>query len=386
MFNKEKRELDKLGATITTKEISQQPLLWDEVLDNYKSQQATINHFIEKIQERHERISVIFTGAGTSAFVGETVRDYLNEQNNRSNWSFEAIPTTSIVAAPETFLDYHIPTILVSFARSGNSPESVATVELANKLIKDIYHITITCAPTGQLAIRAEEEANNLLLVQPELSNDQGFAMTGSYTCMTLTSLLVFDPTNLETKTKWVQDLISMGKNVLENAHIIQDIVDLPFDRVVYLGANALLGVAHEAQLKILELTAVKIATMFETPVGFRHGPKSFIDESTVVIVFGSNNDYTKKYDDDLINEVYHDKIAKHIVKISAESDNKADADVFTFGEDYPDLPDAYLALAYIMFGQTLGLMSAIKVGNLPDTPSPTGTVNRVVQGVIIHE
>ena len=48
-------------------------------------------------------------------------------------------------------------------------------------------------------------------------------------------------------------------------------------------------------------------------------------------------------------------------------------------------LPDVFLTFPYIIFAQTVSIMSAIKCKNLPDTPSPTGTVNRVVQGVIIH-
>lgn len=386
MFDKNKNELEKLGATITTQEIYQQPELWEETLQNYINQKEQIDTYLNYIQEKHEHVRVILSGAGTSAFVGETVEAYLNEKNERSKWLFEEIPTTSIVAAPNTYLDYDIPTILVSFARSGNSPESIATVELANKMIKDIYHITITCAEDGTLASRARDEENNLLLLQPKKSNDQGFAMTGSYTCMTLTSLLIFDTSSLEEKAQFVLNIKKMAEYLLNNEHKIQDIIDLQCDRVIYLGANALLGVAHEAQLKILELTAGKITTMYETPVGFRHGPKSFVNNDSVVVVFGSNDSYTRKYDEDLVNEVYQDKIAKKVILISAIQENNVSADTFTFAADYQGIPDAYLALPYIIFGQMLGLMAAISVGNLPDTPSPTGTVNRVVQGVVIHD
>lgn len=236
------------------------------------------------------------------------------------------------------------------------------------------------------MASRARDEDNNLLLLQPKKSNDQGFAMTGSYTCMTLTSLLVFDTASLEEKAQFVLNIKKMAKYLLNNERKIQDIIDLQCDRVIYLGANALLGVAHEAQLKILELTAGKIATMYETPVGFRHGPKSFVNNDSVVVVFGSNDSHTRKYDEDLVNEIYQDKIAKKVILLSAIQENNVSADTFTFAADYQGIPDVYLALPYIMFGQTLGLMAAVTVGNLPDTPSPTGTVNRVVQGVVIHD
>ena len=80
----------------------------------------------------------------------------------------------------------------------------------------------------------------------------------------------------------------------------MQQLVDLDFSRVIYLGAGPFFGLAHEAQLKILELTAGQIATMYESPVGFRHGPKSLINQDTVVLVFGSTDGYTKDYDLDL--------------------------------------------------------------------------------------
>ena len=47
------------------------------------------------------------------------------------------------------------PTLLVSFARSGNSPESIAAVQLAEQIVTDLYQITITCAKDGKLAKRA---------------------------------------------------------------------------------------------------------------------------------------------------------------------------------------------------------------------------------------
>ena len=37
------------------------------------------------------------------------------------------------------------------------------------------------------------------------------------------------------------------------------------------------------------------------------------------------------------------------------------------------------------LVAQTVALLTSVKVGNTPDTPSPTGTVNRVVKGVTIH-
>lgn len=385
MFNYDETELEKLGANITTQEIKQQPELWQEVVDSYVEKKNVIDEFIADIAEKHDEIRVIFNGAGTSAFVGQSIEEYLNKQHANSPFSFFSYATTDIVAKPEEYLVKDIPTVLVSFARSGNSPESIATVELAKKLIDNLYEVTITCAAEGKLAVAAEGNDNNLLFLQPPRSNDQGFAMTGSYTCMTLSALLIFDTLELDSKLEIASSLIEMGNNVLSRVDDIQKIVDLDFNRVVYLGSGTLHGVARESQLKVLELTAGKITTLYETPLGFRHGPKSYIDDKTIVNVFVSNDEYARKYDYDLLNEVYHDKIARKTVAIHV-GNNNSDASSFGFDAKYSSIPDAYLALPFVNYGQIFSILSALKVENTPDTPSATGTVNRVVQGVIIHE
>ncbi|MDO4680713.1 MAG: SIS domain-containing protein [Aerococcus sp.] len=385
MFTESMEQLKKLGADITVKEVKQQPELWQEAYENYVNQQDKIEQFITNIKAKHDHIRVIFTGAGTSAFVGDTIVPHLMGANDQKQWDFQSIATTDIVGTPTLFLQRDIPTILVSFARSGNSPESVATVELAEQLVDDLYQITITCAPDGKLAQKAEKESDNLLLLQPAGSNDQGFAMTGSYSCMALTALLVFDPASDSDKKHFVETIINAGHDIIKRGQMIQTIANLDFERVIYLGSGGFFGLARETQLKILELTAGKIATQYETPIGFRHGPKSLVNEKTLVITFVSNNDYTNQYDADLINEVYHDQIAEKVVALTATERPAVDAEQFVIGEGTETLPDVYLSFPYVLFGQTFAVMTSIKIGNTPDTPSPTGTVNRVVQGVIIH-
>lgn len=386
MFDLSTEQLEKLGATITVGEVNQQPELWQEVIDTYQEKESEIKAYLNDIQEKHDFVRVIFSGAGTSAFVGETIAPYLNRVHEGKRWKFEAIGTTDIVSSPTEFLEPETPTLLVSFARSGNSPESVSTIELAQKIVKDLYQVTITCAAEGKLAIASEGDEKNLLLLQPERSNDQGFAMTGSYTCMTLTALLVFDTLEKDQKVSTTAQLIEMAQEVVGRADEIQTIVDKDFNRIVYLGSDSLYGVAHEAGLKILELTAGKVTTLHETPLGFRHGPKSYVDDKTLVVTFVSNDDYTRLYDNDLINEVHHDKIAQHVISLDVDNKDGHDADQFTYAKGDRRIADAYLALPYIVYAQTLAVMTAIKVDNKPDTPSPTGTVNRVVQGVIIHD
>lgn len=384
MLDYTKEQLIELGAEITTREIYQQPDVWLETFANYKEQVAQIESFLANIAAKHDYIKVIFTGAGTSAYVGDSIVSHLSALYDEKKWNFNSIATTDIVANPLPYLQADVATVLVSFARSGNSPESVAAVDLAIQLVKDLYQVTITCAAEGKLAQQAHGDDTNLLLLQPSRSNDAGFAMTSSFTSMMLTALLVFGKESLEEKEASVKALAAVSQGVLDNVADIKNLVDLDFNRVIYLGADGFFGLAHEAQLKILELTAGQVATMYESPVGFRHGPKSLINEETVVLIFGSTKPYTKLYDLDLVREVAGDQIARKVVYFTDKAEALENVEQVVLSSEV-ELADVYRAFPYIVYGQLFSLLTSLKVGNRPDTPSPTGTVNRVVQGVIIH-
>lgn len=379
-------QLEQLGAEITTREIKQQPQLWKETFINYGEIMEGITNFLEEIkQESKGKVRVIFTGAGTSQYVGDTLVPYLNSHGDHQNYIFESRGTTDIVSAPYDYLIADETILLVSFARSGNSPESVAAIELTNQLIKSAYHLVITCAPNGDLAKMAQKDSNSFLFLMPAASNDQGFAMTGSFTCMTLAGLLIFDQTALEMKEKYVQTVAALGKEVIKREAEIQKWLVDDFERIVYLGSGSLAGLTREAQLKILELTAGKIATIYDSSMGFRHGPKSFINNQTLVFGFIQNDSYTQLYDLDILNEIENDGIAKKVVGISQKQENRLTAECFELDTEKITLPEGYLALVYIMVAQTIALLTSVKVKNTPDRPSATGTVNRVVKGVTIH-
>ncbi|MGM0101572.1 tagatose-6-phosphate ketose/aldose isomerase [Enterococcus sp. AZ089] len=385
MFQLSTKELAELGAEITTREIKQQPELWQETLTIYQEKQEAIAAFLRTIKQKTDkRIRVVFTGAGTSQYVGDTIVPYLNKNGATVDYLFESIATTDIVAAPEQVLFADEPTLLVSFARSGNSPESLAAVKIVDQFVADSYHLTITCAADGSLAQQAAADEASYLLLMPERSNDAGFAMTGSFSCMALSALLIFDQTPLAEKGHYVETLSRLGQEVIDRETELQVLTDRSFKRIVYLGSGTLSGLTREAQLKVLELTAGKIATVFDSSMGFRHGPKSFVDDQTLVFVFVSNTPYTRQYDLDMLEELKSDGIAVAVTAIGQPAAVNFSGTNFFF-PDATLLPDGYLALVDIVFAQTIALLASIKVGNTPDTPSPTRTVNRVVKGVTIH-
>lgn len=388
MFQLSSDVLKTMGAEITTREIKQEPQLWQETFDNYLKEKEDISSFLKKVIESADKgkVKVIFTGAGTSEYVGNTIWSYLQKNSDRERYTFYSIASTDLVASPENHLYPEDTVLLVSFARSGNSPESVAAVNLVNQLVPNAFHLAITCAKDGQLAVRGKENPDNhYVFLMPEKSNDAGFAMTGSFTCMLFAALLIFDQSlSTEVKKANLEAMVSIAKNIIEREEEIQSYVDLDFNRLVYLGSGSLAGLTKEAQLKILELTAGKIATFFDSSMGFRHGPKSFVNENTLLFDFVNNDPYTRQYDLDILEEVEADQIALKTIAIAQDGDLNFSGETFKLLSDCL-LPDAYLALPMIIFAQTLALLSSIKVKNLPDTPSASGTVNRVVKGVTIH-
>ena len=384
MFEMDEATLTSMGAQITTAEIAQQPDLWRDTLEIYKTNLDAIEAFFAEARAMGEgRLSVVFTGAGTSDYVGDTVAPYLRHAGDRSLYDFKPVATTDIVSAPRDFLNPDEPTVLVSFARSGNSPESLAAVEIAGAFVKNVRFLNITCAPEGRLAVESADDPRALTLLIPR-ANDKGFAMTGSYSCMTLLSTLIFDTASLEQKAAWVEQIAKMGEEVVARESEVAAFLAGDFNRVTYLGSGSFVGLAQESQLKILELAHGLVATSWDSSMGYRHGPKSFVDDKTLVFVFVNNDEYTRQYDLDILEEINGDGIAMKTIAIQQEGATAFEHASFTF-KGYDKLPEGYLALPFIMVGQTVSLLNSVRVGNTPDTPSPTGTVNRVVKGVTIH-
>lgn len=368
-------KLEEKDFKYTYTEILNQADTWLEVYNLYEKRKNDIENFLKKVGKD---CKVIFTGAGTSEYVGNIALDYLK---THGEFEFESVATTDLVSAPYLHFEKNQKTLLVSFARSGNSPESLAAVKLGKQIVDDFYNLPITCAKEGKLAQALKDDENSYVFLEPEITNDKGFAMTNSFSSMLLATLLIFD-TKTKNKKEIVEKISKLGKEIYNNLEEIENLVNFDFNRVVYLGSGPLGKLTKEARLKILELTAGEVATIWESSMGFRHGPKSFVDENTLVISFVSSNPYTRLYDLDILDEIANDKIAKKIIGIS---NSKLDRDYeLVFEED--GLDDVYLCPAYIIIGQIIALVTSLRVGNTPDNPSRTHTVNRVVKGVTIHD
>ncbi|WP_440873673.1 SIS domain-containing protein [Thalassotalea sp. PLHSN55] len=350
----------------TAREICQQPRVWREAAQHIEEIRANLHDWLTPILAKNE-LRIILTGAGTSAYVGESIAPYLSRQLNRQ---VEAISTTDIVSNPREYLLKDKPTLIVSYGRSGNSPESVAAVKLVDQVVDNCFHLVLTCNPEGHLATNAQQQSNAYSILMPEGTLDQSFAMTSSFSSMLVSTLCIFsaEAKQLEKAAAAAEHFLAQGIANVKSQALAN------IDRLVFLGAGGLQGIAKEAALKVLELTAGKVISYYESPLGFRHGPKSLVDSSTEIIFFSSTNAYTKQYDQDLLAELIRDQQAANIIKLDGSS----------FG-GFTDLDDVWAGLPYIVYCQVFSFFKSINANITPDNPCPTGEVNRVVQGVTLY-
>lgn len=385
IFNIDENEMNKNSSIFTLKEIYQQPKTWLKTLTQVKENKKSIQDFISQVIN-YDDFDVIFTGAGTSEFVGNSLYSDLNKQ---LNYKVKSYGTTDIVASPEAYISKNKPTLLISFGRSGNSPESIGAVEAASSVSDNLFNLFITCNKNGLLSKMSKELKNCYAINLTDETHDQSFAMTSSFTNMYLAAYLCFNLDKLDEKSEIITDISLATEDFLDKGFEVANKIvnEYNFNRIVYLGSNVLKGISQESSLKMLELTAGKTVAIFDTPLGFRHGPKSIIDDSTLIVVYVSDNEYTYKYELDLIKEISSQKKKNKLVVISnkpyAELETLADY-IYAYKINY-NLNNAELGLAYITFAQTLSVLKSLSMGLTPDNPCPSGEVNRVVKGVTLY-
>lgn len=342
----------------TWREIQAQPDIWEAWATPLKRQAAELRVWIAEkgIEE------IWFMGAGTSAFIGQTLA-----AQPVAGLRLRAVPTTDFVSCPQNFLPISDKVLIVQFGRSGNSSESVGTMELLEVHAPHAPQINITCNAASALATRpAPGLGERRSIILPETTHDSGFAMTSSFTTMLLSALNLLEEHDISA-------LPEMAKSVLD---ALEENAPKRPERAIFLGCGALSGIARESALKVLELTSGQTLCQWDSALGFRHGPKASIGTSTQVVVFLHPDPHTARYDADVAQEI---------------QDQYPEASVVTIGPD-GDIPlprlDARLAAPlYVLAAQVWAVMWSASLGlNIDDPFSGKGTLSRVVSGVKLYD
>lgn len=369
-----------LGYVHTAEEIASQPAMWRATAKLLAGNEASIASFLK------DRPRLLFSGAGSSHYVGVSVAPSLRA----SFPGAEAIPSTEIVMDPESALPRES-FVLVSFARSGDSPEGNAAVELAEKLRPGLArHLAITCNAAGELArLVGSLGERGKVLVLPEGTNDKSLAMTSSFSSMLLAGLFLGYAVRGEAGTfaKLADELASMGGAILDGfSSVARDLAAEGFRRAFFIASRPFFGGALEAHLKVQELSGGAILSKAEDTLGLRHGFMAAIDAESLVILYLSADPYRRRYELDIARELRSKGIGKKLVLVTPDAsgcEGLADR-IFETGAS-PLAGDGERAILAVLPGQLIGLYCSLALGLKPDAPSPGGVIHRVVEGVKIY-
>lgn len=369
----------------TWKEIRQQPEMWLRTYDIVSGMKSRIESFVKKyVAEGYE---IILTGAGTSAYIGDALQWVLK---GTLLDGARAVATTDIITEADQLFDEQSKVLLVSFARSGNSPESVGAINLVNRTAGKAAHIYITCNEKGQMAVMADKNPDNtLLLLLPPETNDLSLAMTSSYSSMYLACAMVANIERIEEHKGQIEAVSAATAAALDKYEgSIRDMAGRSFNRAVFLGSGELMGVAEESRLKLQELTDGTVMCAFDSFLGFRHGPKAVINKDTLIVYLLSEEPATQRYEYDLIRQIKANNTIAGYVGVSQSKP--------AIEEDYFDLniiigipaevKRCYKSVSYVVAAQLLGFYKALDLKRSPDNPSVSGNISRVVEGVTIYE
>lgn len=384
MLGRSVEQWQEVKAIFTAGEIFQQPSTWRKTIAQIGAIRDELKEYIDLVVSQDD-YEIILSGAGTSEYIGNAA---VHALNCRYGFHMRSVSTTDIVLAPRKCLSATRPTLLVSFGRSGDSPESIGAVEAAETVCSNLHHLFITCNPEGALSKRARTDDNCYCIDLTPETCDKSFAMTSSFTNMYLTTLLAFNYDRFDEIAADVEVVCKGVERMFERCDYFEKLVaEFEFDRYVPLGAAELKGIAQESHLKLLELTKGNVAATFDTPTGFRHGPKSIITDKTLTLLYLSDEAHARKYELDLLKEMTSQKKGNKILVIENAKDDVVEGMGnyvynFEFGKK---LDSSVLGLGYITAAQVLALFKSQHEGITTDDPCPTGEVNRVVTGVTLY-
>ena len=352
------------AESLLASEIAQQPELWVSTLERVQA---------SRLPGTLAELPVVVTGAGTSAYAGITIA---------AAWpGARAVATTDLLLLTQAEIEIAMPRmaeggVLLSLARSGDSPESAAVVERMQKLFPAVRHLAIVCNPEGRLAKMSGVE---VIALDPR-ANDRSLAMTGSFSSLALAGLCLLHHEQIARRlpaicADWESRLSAMYGAAEKLAAYSQD-------RVVVL-TSGMQGFGLEASLKILELSAGRVLGLAETFLGFRHGPLSVLRRETPVLCLTSSDPNKLRYETDLVEDLRARELGR-ICVIGGKSASNLPCDLFV-PASAPMLPDRLRTPFEIPFAQMVAYHCGLRAGIDPDNPSPDGTVTRVVRPFVIH-
>jgi tagatose-6-phosphate ketose/aldose isomerase len=377
-------ERQRPGYTDTVREICQQPDTWEQTADDLIARADEIAGFLHH-QDGTSARPVVLTGSGSSLYVAECAALSLQAQ---LGVVVRAIPAALLLTDVEGCLTAADQALVVSFARSGDSPESTAILDLLLHRSPFCRHLPITCNALGKLATAYREEPRVMTLVLDPRTNDRSLVMTSSFTNMLIAAQMLGRLTGTAAYRRAVRLLAAHGREVL--ARYVADlarIARLPFRSACFLGSGSRLGAARECALKMLEMSGGEVGTIAETPLGLRHGPMAAIRNDTLLVASIPSSPLARGYAVDVLREIRRKQPGARLVAVGDAIPEGVieEGDVAVGLPGLNEIDDGDAAVIDVLVGQLLALFRCLAGGLRPDKPSPDGMISRVVPDFPIY-
>jgi tagatose-6-phosphate ketose/aldose isomerase len=369
------------GYGHTLREISQQPLTWIETADRVRALSSAIAESLAGVS------AIVLTGSGSSFYAAECVAPSLQR---RLSLPVSAVPAGLILTHPQSCLPPSGPFLLVSLARSGDSPESRAAVDSVLEFRPQARHLFITCNSEGALATSYRDRPGIRTIVLDEKTDDRSLVMTSSFTNLVLAGHALAggaagDGAGGAARTRAVAE--AAARLLREKAEALDEVARGGFGSALYLGSGGRLGAAHEAALKMLEMNAGDVWTFAESYLGLRHGPMSGIRPDTLVVAFLSSDALVRAYELDLLRELERKTLGSRRVIVGDGIPEELATRPGALALDYDTAGggDEDLVLLDALVGQLIAFFRCLGAGYRPDSPSEDSVITRVVSGFEIH-
>lgn len=379
LFGRSEEEQKRLGYFHTLREICQQPWTWPRTCQVMLAVRGSFEKSLAGVR------SLTLTGSGSSQYAAECVASAMR---NGAGLRIESVGGGDLLTYGGKVLPPDRPGLVISLARSGDSPESRGAMELLLDTEPEVRHIVLTCNEQGSLTKAWRDHAKVLVTTLPRETNDQSLVMTSSFTNLLLAARFMGMLTKPEEYERLCSGMSNIAKEVIaKNFDALAGIAKLNFERVVFLGTGSRFAAAREAALKMLEMTAGRVTTLCETYLGFRHGPMSYVQDKTLLVCFLSSDSILRAYELDLLQELDRKNLglSKLVVGENIPQRILRKQDVAVECPGLAAFGDEEAATIDVVVAQLLGFFRCLQEGLRPDSPSEDGIIQRVVESFPLH-
>ena len=379
LLGRPEAEQRRLGYFHTLHEICQQPWTWLRTCERMIQSREALGSTFAGVR------CLTLTGSGSSQYAAECVMSALQIE---LKLPIGSVGGGDLLVYGAKVLPTERPGLVISLARSGDSPESRGVIELLVDAEPQLRHIVITCNELGGLTKTWRGHAKVQVITLPRETNDQSLVMTSSFTNLALALRFIGMPNKTEEYSRLCIGLSEIAKNLIAtNFDNLAKIGGMNFERVVFLGTGSRLAASREAALKMLEMTGGRVTTLCEAYLAFRHGPMSYINEKTLIVAFLSANPVLRAYELDLLEELDRKSLGLSKLVVGEAIPHRI-LRRQDFAIECPGLSsfaDEDSATIHVVVAQLLGFFRCLKEGLRPDSPSEDGIISRVVESFPLH-